>query len=53
VQTSPDLKTWSTVVPDSDQQSGVDPTTGDPMMEIKVNLNGAAREFIRLNVTGP
>jgi hypothetical protein len=53
LQTSPDLQNWTTVTPDISQEIGTDSTTGDPIMELGVNLNGAARLFIRLDVTGP
>jgi len=58
-QTSPDLKTWTTlktsdVPPDFlSQQVGTDSTTGDPMMEVGVKMNGSTKQFIRLNVTQP
>jgi len=53
VQTSPDLKTWTTVTPNITQQVGTDPTTGDPIIEDEVNTNGVTTEFVRLNVTQP
>ena len=53
VQTSGDLKTWTTVNPPSfSQQIGTDSTTGDPIMEMGVIATGAT-QFIRLNVTQP
>jgi hypothetical protein len=54
VQTSSDLKTWVTVKPpDLSQQVGIDPTTGDPIMEVGVKMNGSNKQFIRLNLTQP
>jgi hypothetical protein len=54
VQTSPDLKSWTTVdPPDFSQQVGTDPNTGDPIMQVGVQANGANKQFIRLNVTSP
>jgi hypothetical protein len=53
VQTSPSLLTWTTVVPDITQQTGIDPNTGDPIIEVEVKTNELARDFIRLNVTMP
>jgi hypothetical protein len=51
VQTSPDLSTWTTVTPDLDQEIGVDSVTGDPMIEVGVDVSGSTRKFIRLSVT--
>jgi GxGYxYP putative glycoside hydrolase C-terminal domain/GxGYxY sequence motif in domain of unknown function N-terminal len=53
VQTSPDLKTWTTVTPDITKTLGADPITGDPMIKVEVNTKGATSEFIRLQVTKP
>jgi uncharacterized repeat protein (TIGR03803 family) len=54
LQTSSDLKTWTTVNPPNfTQQVGTDPSTGDPIMEIGVLYNGTGRQFIRLDVTTP
>ena len=59
VQTSSDLQTWTTLKPTDvppdflSQQIGADLTTGDPIMEVGVKFTGAARQFIRLNVTQP
>jgi hypothetical protein len=54
VQTSSDLQTWTTVSPpDLSQQVGTDSTTGDPIMEVGVTVNGSTEQFIRLNVTSP
>ena len=52
-QTSSDLKTWTTVIPDLSQQTGTDASTGDPIMEMGVIDNGTDKQFIRLNVTQP
>jgi hypothetical protein len=53
VQTSSDLKTWQTVTPDFTQTVGTDSVTGDPIIEIGVNVNGLTRKFINLNATSP
>ena len=54
VQTSSDLKTWTTVSPpDFSRQVGVDLTTNDPIMEVGVRATGSAKQFIRLNITSP
>ena len=53
VQTSSDLQTWTTVTPNISQKIETDPNTGDPIMEVEVNTEGAPREFIRLYVTSP
>lgn len=53
VQTSTDLKTWQTVTPDIDIQSGTDAATGDPIRQVGVNVTGKSSAFIRLNVTAP
>jgi len=54
VQTSPDLKNWTTVNPPNlSQQIGTDPITGDPIIEVGVLANGTNKQFIRLNVTMP
>jgi len=52
VQTSSDLKTWTTVANPTQNQIGTDPTTGDSIMQVQVAVT-SAREFIRLNVTSP
>jgi hypothetical protein len=54
-QTSADLQTWQTVTPSHIFNSGTDPATGDPLIQLQVLVNpvGASKEFIRLNVTGP
>jgi hypothetical protein len=49
LQASTDLQTWTTVTPDVDQQTGVDPSTGDPIVEMGVSvLNAVPKKFIRL-----
>jgi beta-xylosidase len=52
LQGSPDLKTWTTLTPDINQQIGKDGVTGDPIMELGVKLVGTC-EFLRLNITSP
>jgi hypothetical protein len=51
-QTSPDLKNWTTVTNPSIVQTGNDPVTGDPIVQVQVPASGS-KEFIRLNVTMP
>jgi hypothetical protein len=51
-QTSPDMQTWTTVVNPTIIQTGNDPSTGDPIMQMQVPMSGT-RQLIRLNVTGP
>jgi len=53
LQTSPDMVNWTTVTPDYVQSAGTDSSTGDPMIQVGVNVTGASKEFIRLNVTQP
>ena len=53
LQSSPDLKNWTTVTPDINRSVGYDETTGDPIMEIGVSTNGQTKQFLRLNVTSP
>jgi hypothetical protein len=53
VQTSLDLQTWQTVVPDITQDLGPDPVTGDSILRVHVKANGESKKFIRLNVTLP
>jgi beta-glucanase (GH16 family) len=54
LQTSPDLHTWKTVTPSSIVTTGTDAATGDSLIQFQVPVTpkGAAKEFIRLNVTG-
>lgn len=51
VQTSADLQSWQTVTPDFTQQTGTDPGTGDPIIQVGVKTNGAQKLFIRLRIT--
>jgi lysophospholipase L1-like esterase len=54
VQISPDLHTWQTVTPNFTLNTGTDPATGDPLIQVQVLLApGTSQEFLRLNVTGP
>jgi hypothetical protein len=51
-QTSTDLQKWQTVIPSSIQQVSTDPVTGDPIIQVQVQVTpGTPAEFIRLNVT--
>jgi len=52
VQTSNDLQTWTAVSNPTVVQTGADPNTGDPIMQIQVSVTGT-REFARLVVTQP
>jgi hypothetical protein len=52
VQTSPDLNTWQTVSNPSFVETGLDPVTGDPIMQFQVPVT-TAKQFIRLKVTSP
>jgi hypothetical protein len=49
IQTSTDLQVWQPVS-QLPQSAGVDATTGDPMMEFKVDVTGQSKSFIRLQV---
>ena len=51
VQTSTDLQTWQTVTSAVPQPTGVDAGTGDPIMEVKVDVTDQPVSFIRLQVT--
>ncbi len=53
VQSSADLQTWTTVTPDFFQQTGIDPATGDPIMEAGVAVTSSPKQYIRLKVTKP
>jgi hypothetical protein len=53
VQTSPDLQNWTTVTSPVITQTGTDPNTGDPVIQVQAPLSSAPRQFIRLNVTMP
>jgi hypothetical protein len=50
VQTSPDLLNWTTLTNPTIIQTGTDPVTGDPIMQVQVPWNGP-QEFMRLQVT--
>jgi hypothetical protein len=52
VQTSPDLKTWTTVTPSFTRNIGTDTSTLDPIIEVGVPTNGAS-QFLRLQVSSP
>jgi cyclophilin family peptidyl-prolyl cis-trans isomerase len=52
LQTSPDMKTWTTVRSPSFSQNGSDSTTGDPIIQAYVTATGTA-QFLRLNVAQP
>jgi hypothetical protein len=61
VQTSPDLRTWTTLTLTTTtptattyalQQVDIDPNTGDPILQVQVPATGTSK-FIRLNVTSP
>lgn len=52
VQTSFDLKTWQVVSNQNVIQIGTDSSTGDPIMQAKIPINGS-RQFVRLNVSKP
>ena len=54
VQTSSDLKTWTTVSPpDIYRQVGTDQITGDPIMQIGVRANGTNLQFVRIGLSQP
>jgi hypothetical protein len=58
VQVSSDLANWTTLDPSQyislqEDTSLGDSGTSDPLVEVKVNINGAAHNFIRLDVTSP
>lgn len=53
LQTSTDLKTWTTVPPDLTQNTGTDAATHDPIMLLGVKTNNATKLFLRLNTTLP
>ena len=50
VQTCTDMKSWTTVTPYSSQPIGTDPTTGDSIIQIKIQ-NGGGKLFARLQLT--
>lgn len=51
IQTSPDLKTWTTISQPTIVQMGID-STGDPIEQVQVPVSGTS-QFIRLNATQP
>ncbi len=56
VQISTDLQTWRKATPTADyieQPTGKSDAHGDPYMQIKVPVSGAAEKFIRLSVPNP
>ena len=48
VAVSDDLASWATVTPDFTQTVGTDPATGDPIVQVQVDVTGASRKFGRL-----
>ena len=52
VQTSSDLVNWAAVSSANITQSGVDPNTGDPIMQARVAAGGL-RQFLRLQAMQP
>ena len=58
VQMSQDLQNWVTLtgattpIADTVHQTGADPITGDPIMQVQVPVSGA-KQFLRLDVTEP
>jgi len=55
LQASSDLVNWAAVPSNLyfSQQMGTDPATGDPIMEMGVEINSSSPQFIRLQVTVP
>ena len=56
VQLSTDLQTWKKAIPTTDyieQPTGKSDGHGDPYMQIKVPVSGAAKKFIRLSIPSP
>jgi hypothetical protein len=51
LQTSSDLKTWSSDTTDVPQELTVDPQTNDPIMQVEIAMSGSARKFARLRIT--
>ena len=53
VQTSPGLSTanWQTVTPDVTENLPSDPSTGDPVVRVKINVTSCATKFVRLQIT--
>ena len=52
VQTSSDLRTWQTITNPAFIETGLDPVTGDPILQVQVPVTASA-QFIRLSVTSP
>ncbi len=52
LQTSSDMRTWTTVPNPSRTQMTTDATTGDPIMQVGVVAHGVT-QYLRLNVTSP
>jgi len=52
VQTSQDLQTWTTLTNPTITQTGIDATTGDPILQAHAPIT-AFPQFIRLDVTQP
>ena len=50
LQTSLDLQTWSSVLPDSTQTMRTDPVTGDPIIQLQMKSSGAQKIFLRLQL---
>ncbi len=53
LQSSPDMQTWTTVTPAVSLQVGTDSVTGDPILQVGINVTNSNEDFIRLNVTSP
>jgi probable HAF family extracellular repeat protein len=53
LQLSTDLVNWTTVAPDINAQTAVDPATGDPMIETGIEVPQPSNMFLRLQVTTP
>ena len=51
-QTSSDLLNWTALGNANTTQSGVDPDTGDPILQVQM-ASGGPRQFLRLKVTQP
>jgi len=53
LQISSDLITWQNTIPDINQTVGTDPATGDPMIQVGINVTDLDKKFIRLSVSQP
>ncbi len=51
VSPNPSALNWQTVTPDLTETLADDPTTGDPVIRVKVDVTASATEFIRLRIT--